>query len=109
MERVEELVDGKKLRGVAGAQTVGQFGEGEAVAKEAKFDLGIVEGGEDVKNRRDLLHAGAKDVPGIRDIPNGSAEERKAGGGTPRSRGSALSSGASFPVQTRDFRKFSGV
>ena len=55
-------VDREKRVGVAGALTIGHFGEGKAVTKEEVFQLGVVEGAEDVKDGGNLFHPGGDDV-----------------------------------------------
>ena len=40
---------------VARAETVCQFGEREAVAKERELDLGVVKGGEEIEDGRNFL------------------------------------------------------
>ena len=56
LEGIEVREDGEKRLRVTGAEAVRQFREGEAEAEQAILELGVVEGGEDVENGRNLFY-----------------------------------------------------
>ena len=71
------MVGGKEVGGVARAETVGRFGC-EAVFEEPKFDLGIVEGGEEIKDVVDFANAMVDDAPREGNVAHRCAEEEKS-------------------------------
>ena len=78
LEIVEVVVRSEKMGGVAGAETIGQFGEGVAVAKEGELNLGVIEGGEEIKDLIDLSNAPVDDVLGVSNIADWAAEKNEA-------------------------------
>ena len=81
MKRVEAVEDGLKMKRVTSPKAVGEFWEGQAVAKENVFYVGIVERREEIKDGIDLLHAFPDDVTRIGNVSHRCAEKRKAVGG----------------------------
>ena len=77
LEGVKMREDGKKRFGVAGAETVGQFREGETEAEQAIFELGVVERREDVENGRYLFYPRRDGVAGEGNIAHGGSKKLK--------------------------------
>ena len=70
MQGVEVRVDGLKVDGMAGAEAVGEFRQGEAVAEERVFDVGVVERWEEIEDYIYLLNTLRDDVAGEGNIPD---------------------------------------
>ena len=81
LKAVKVVVGSKKVGGVACAETIGEFREGEAVAKEAKLNLSVIEGREEIKDLIDFTDAPIDDVLSEADIANWPTEEGEAGVG----------------------------
>ena len=62
LESVKVSVNGEKGFRIAGSETVGKFGEGEAEAEKAIFKLGVIEGRKDVEDGGNFFHSGGDDV-----------------------------------------------
>ena len=84
LERVKERVSGGKMRGVTGSKAVREFGERIAVAKKNKFNLGIIQGGQDVEDGGDFLDAVEDGVSREGDVADGGTEEGVTGDGGAR-------------------------
>ena len=64
-----------EVGGVAGAEAEGKFGETEAGTEEGELDLGIVYGGEEVKDEGNFVDACINKVSGEGDDADGGAEK----------------------------------
>ena len=74
------LVDGEKMARVARAKTMSHPGEGIAVAQEHKFDLGVVEGREEIEDFRYFGNSIPDDVTGEWNVSDRRAKEKISGG-----------------------------
>ena len=83
MEGVEVEEGGFEVERVASPKTVCKFGKCEAMAEETIFDLGVVEGREEIKDGVDLRNAVGNNVTREGNDSHWSAEEGEALGRSP--------------------------
>ena len=74
LEVVEVVVGGEEVGGVASAEAVRKFWDGKAMLQEAKLNLGVIEGREEIKDITDLPNAPIDDVLREADVADWPAE-----------------------------------